>query len=420
MKKMLLIPTLLLALALMLSACTLPFPGGAPAATEDVANAETDPLTEPTATPLTDVATQIPEETKAPPAVTNTPIPTVEVLEPSSTPVTPDVVITEITAPQAVRIQFKPGTTSGTVEGELNAGQTSFYVLGANAGQTMTVIVWSPNNDVYLTVSGVSTGTALVQASEKLTSWTAPLAATQDYYLSVTASGGRTSFSITIDLPISVAGSTPIPAGLMDPYVVLGTPDHEDTATGDTLTDWASPGADALPDDSYIRLQFKDAKLYVTGKQLGFSTWWFTWHALSDFYLEMTFNTKDCSGKDAYGTIIRGPDHDAGVSYGYVVAFSCDGSYWIFRLDGIDPWDAENLVAWSESDYIITGSDKTNVMGIQAVGDTITVYANGHQIAEVVDDEYSGGRFGVFVSPASTANFTYRLIKIAYWDLKGE
>lgn len=419
MKKMLLIPTLLLALALILGACTLPFPGATSPTAESESEAQTDPLGEPTATPLTDIATAVVEPTKPPPpAVTNTPKPTQPpVAEPSATPVTPEGVATQVSPPQAVRIQFKPGTTSGTVEGELNAGQTIFYLVGASAGQVMSVDVWSPNSDVYLAVSGASSGSALVLASEELTSWSAPLASTQDYYLSVTAGGGRTSFSITIDLPIGAADATAIPAGLMDPYVILGTPSYEDTATGDTLTDWASPGSDSLPDNTAIRLQFKDQKLYVTGKQLGFSTWWFTWHTLDDFYLETTFNTDDCSDKDAYGMIIRGPEHQAGISYGYVVAFSCDGSYWIFRLDGIDPWDVEELVAWSESEYINTGSDATNIMGIEAIGDTITVYANGHQIAQVVDDEYSAGRFGVFVSPASTANFTYRLTKIAYWDL---
>jgi hypothetical protein len=108
------------------------------------------------------------------------------------------------------------------------------------------------------------------------------------------------------------------------------------------------------------------------------------------------------------------------VSYGYVVAFSCDGSYWILRLDGVDPWDAEDLVAWSKSEYINAGSDKQNVIGVHAVGNTITVYANGYPIAEVKDDEYSSGRFGVFVSPAVTQLYTYRVTKVAYWVIEKE
>ena len=91
---------------------------------------------------------------------------------------------------------------------------------------------------------------------------------------------------------------------------------------------------------------------------------------LTDFYLQSTFDSGSCSGKDAYGLIIRGPEHLAGVSYGYVVAFSCDGQYWIFRLDGANPFTTKDLVSWTHSDYILAGPNKQNVMGIQAIGDT--------------------------------------------------
>jgi hypothetical protein len=56
-------------------------------------------------------------------------------------------------------------------------------------------------------------------------------------------------------------------------------------------------------------------------------------------------------------------------------------------------------------------------MGIQAVGDTITIFANGHQIAQVIDNRYDFGRYGVFVSPDVTWNYTYRVIQMSYWDL---
>ncbi|MBN2147386.1 MAG: hypothetical protein JW726_08355 [Anaerolineales bacterium] len=405
---------LLLAFSLALSACTLPFPGGAPETPEATTESQAEePRFEPTATKLPTSAGgsagEQPTATPLTPAATATSRP----VEPTATP------LPQITAPQAVRIQFKPGATEGTVEGELSAGQTLFYVLGAEEGQTMNVEAWSPNDDVYLGISGASTGKVLALASDKLTEWSGILPGSQDYYLSVTAGGGRTSYSITVEV-LPTSGATAIPASRFDPYVSYGEPDYLDPMAGGNFTEWASPESGTLPDNSYIQLAFKDYKLYVTGKQLGFSTWWFTWHSLEDFYLETTFDTEDCSGKDAYGMIIRGPEHKAGVSYGYVVAFSCDGSYWIFRLDGADPWDAEDLVAWSKSDYINSGSDKQNVMGIQAEGNIITVYANGYQIAQVTDDEFGQGRFGVFVSPAVTQPYTYRVTKIAYWVLGEE
>jgi len=90
---------------------------------------------------------------------------------------------------------------------------------------------------------------------------------------------------------------------------------------------------------------------------------------------------------------------------------------WVFRVDSANPYSAEDLVAWTHSDYIKAGANQTNVMGIQAIGDKLTVYANGHQIAQVTDNHYKSGRYGVFVSPDVTANYTYQIIQMSYWDL---
>jgi hypothetical protein len=76
------------------------------------------------------------------------------------------------------------------------------------------------------------------------------------------------------------------------------------------------------------------------------------------------------------------------------------------------------LVSWTPSSHIIAGTNKQNVMGIKAIGSTLTVYANGYQIAEVTDSKYTFGRYGVFVSPETTANYTYRVVHMSYWDLK--
>jgi len=155
----------------------------------------------------------------------------------------------------------------------------------------------------------------------------------------------------------------------------------------------------------------------VTGKETDFSTWYFTWRELADFYLQASFDTGTCADKDTYGLIIRGPAHLAGTSFGYVAAFSCDGSLWVFRLDSANPFASKDLVSWAHSDFIQAGSNKTNLMGIRAIGAELTIYANGHQIAQVTDSHYAVGRFGVFVMADATANYTYRLIKLSYWDL---
>ncbi len=221
----------------------------------------------------------------------------------------------------------------------------------------------------------------------------------------------------TPEAPASTPTKTLKPAVRFDPYTAYGNPKYLSDSPAVDKSEWAQAQTGVLPDNTDIKLQGKDGKLYVTGKMLDYSTWWFTYHSLKDFYLEMTFDTENCSDSDAYGMILRGPEHLSGVSYGYVVAFNCKGEYWAFRLDGIDPWEVEELVNETASDYVRAGSDKQNVIGVRAVGDTITIVANGYEIAQFKDDEYSAGRYGVFVRASSTSNYTYRLTKIAYWDL---
>jgi hypothetical protein len=301
----------------------------------------------------------------------------------------------------------------------VDSAQTLYYVLLASATQTMNVKVWSPNADVYLGIFSAD-GQELLNSSTQDTLWSGPLPATQDYYISLTAAGGNTSYSLSVEIPPLAAGPTanvtPLP-GTFDPVATYGSSTMDDPMNGGNLNAWTNPTTGLLPDTKYIKITETDAKFYVTGKMAGFSTWYFSWPEVTDFYLQSTFDSGNCSGKDAYGLIVRGPEHQAGVSYGYVVAFSCDGYYWVFRLDGANPYTTKELVSWTKSDYLLSGTNKQNVMGIQAVGDKLTIYANGHQIAEVTDSKYEFGRYGVFVSPELTANYTYRVVHMSYWDL---
>jgi hypothetical protein len=174
-----------------------------------------------------------------------------------------------------------------------------------------------------------------------------------------------------------------------------------------------------LPNTQYIQLQLQGGQLAVTGKVNYFATHWFTWHMLTDFYLEAKMNTGNCSGKDAYGLIFRGPPHGApaGTGYGYVAAFSCDGNFMVYRLEKTDPYTFKELIPWTESEHINTGANKANVMGILAVGNTLSLYANGYRIFQIEDNFYFEGRYGVWVMPALTINYTYQVDEIAHWDL---
>jgi len=414
-RKIILTCVLLMLMALVITSCKLPASGSPPTVTTQ----------QPAGPTSTQAVVVLPTSTPVPPTpiiVTSTSVPPTAV-PPTAVPTTAvpptSVVPTPTTLPVATRIQFAIGGTSAVVNGDIAAGQTVYYVLKASATQTMSLKVSTPNADVYLGVVGAD-GQVLLSNVSQDTVWSGKLPSTQDYYISLIATGGATSYSLTVDIPplsgAPTANLTPV-AGTFNPVATYGQPTFEDNMKGDNIEDWVNPSTGLLPDTKLISLAETNEKFYVTGKELDFNTWYFTWRELSDFYLQATFNSGTCADKDAYGLIIRGPAHQAGVSFGYVVAFSCDGAVWVFRVDSANPYSAEDLVSWTHSDYIVAGANQTNVMGIQAIGDKLTVYANGHQIAQATDSHYKSGRYGVFVSPDVTANYTYQIIQMSYWDL---
>lgn len=100
----------------------------------------------------------------------------------------------------AVRIRFAAGGVSASVPGNLGAGQVRQYVLAASEGQTMTVSVASPNNDVVLAVWGAD-GTVLLSDHAGATEWQGQLPATQDYYIGLSGATEPTLFRLTVSIP---------------------------------------------------------------------------------------------------------------------------------------------------------------------------------------------------------------------------
>jgi hypothetical protein len=94
------------------------------------------------------------------------------------------------------RIKFAPGATSATVQGTISGGAIVRYLLRAMAGQTMTVVITSPHQDVLLTIWGLTDGQPLVRSVSGATSWTGVLPATQDYVIDAVSVGGNTTYTL--------------------------------------------------------------------------------------------------------------------------------------------------------------------------------------------------------------------------------
>jgi hypothetical protein len=133
--------------------------------------------------------------------------------------------------------------------------------------------------------------------------------------------------------------------------------------------------------------------------------------SMNDYYLQASFVTGGaCSGLDKYGVLARAPEENKG----YVFEFSCDGHYRLYT------WDGENynaLQEWRTSASIVTGPNQTNVLGIYMKGSDIRLYANGHKLAELTDNSYDHGQFGLVIGSVNTDNFTVYVDQVAYWEL---
>jgi hypothetical protein len=140
--------------------------------------------------------------------------------------------------------------------------------------------------------------------------------------------------------------------------------------------------------------------------------WRLTYPVIQDFYLEMILKSGVCSGADHYGMIVRIPDAQK-PDNGYLYGISCDGKY-AFRM-----WNGQNmdnLVDWTASPVIITGSNQVNRIGLMAKNNQFDMYINGVLVASIKDNHFTKGSFGVFVGSRITPKLSVWVDQISYWE----
>lgn len=91
-----------------------------------------------------------------------------------------------------VRITFAPGAVSAQVQGVTAESRVVTYLLKANGGQTMTVVLNAPPNSAGITIYGMQDGQPLIRSQSGATSWTGQLPMTQDYVIQVVPFGNGT------------------------------------------------------------------------------------------------------------------------------------------------------------------------------------------------------------------------------------
>ena len=98
-----------------------------------------------------------------------------------------------------IRIHFAPGGTSATVDGGLVAGERQDYLLGAAAGQEMTVELYADAPNTLLAISGAD-GTVFKRGAVGGPTFSFILPATQDYRISVIAEDSATNYTLVVSI----------------------------------------------------------------------------------------------------------------------------------------------------------------------------------------------------------------------------
>jgi len=73
------------------------------------------------------------------------------------------------------------------------------------------------------------------------------------------------------------------------------------------------------------------------------------------------------------------------------------------------------LIPWTASGNIKTGEKMENRIGVMLVNNRIILYVNGHALAEISDNTYPSGYFGVMIAARHTPAFTVNVDIIRAW-----
>jgi hypothetical protein len=140
-------------------------------------------------------------------------------------------------------------------------------------------------------------------------------------------------------------------------------------------------------DDGAYR--FVDGAYTITAKQPKLILWNIFKGTYDDAAVEVE-TTLDGPEQSATGLIFRYQDK----ANFYIFSVAGDGNY---SLDVYKDDKLETLIDWTESPAI-NGPGELNTLRVEAVGDTIRLFANDQLLDEVSDTTFSSGKMGLAVN----------------------
>ena len=131
---------------------------------------------------------------------------------------------------------------------------------------------------------------------------------------------------------------------------------------------------------------------------------------LSDFILEADVSAITSPMDGHYGFAFRLIDSDN--FYEFVISPRGTFSLWK-KVDG--EWT--ELTDWTESDAIDTAEDAVNRIGVLATGPNLAVTINDEIVAQVTDDTFADGSFGMLAGVYDEAGLEAVFDNVQIWDL---
>jgi hypothetical protein len=174
-----------------------------------------------------------------------------------------------------------------------------------------------------------------------------------------------------------------------------------------------------LPDSQYINIEVLEGDMLVTGKLEEWDTWWLSGYTMYDYYIEMEVDSGECAENDAYGLMVRASQHDE-PTRGYIVGLTCDGKVFAKRLTSVTPYVAISILNPTESEFIKSGPNQTNTLGVWAEDNELEIYINRYYFTIIYDNTFEWGRYGIFVKAGEGGNYTYTAHELRVWGVVSE
>lgn len=161
--------------------------------------------------------------------------------------------------------------------------------------------------------------------------------------------------------------------------------------------DVSTTGEGLIDNEAYILTSFETENY----------EWTFDGRKLQNFYVSALTEVADqqCKAGDHWGLIFRYKDN----ANFYMFGVSCDGKYSLMKrtVDGF-----ETVLPPTES-TVIQRLGQPNVIGVRAVGDQLSLYANDQFLVTVTEGTFPEGLIGMYIRTLLTPNMSVMFDDIA-------